>query len=463
MQFIVDKLFVGNKLASGDIVTSDGIRIDLRAIRSPIIVFCSRGDNITPPQQALGWILDLYGSVDDIRRNGQTIVYAIHDSIGHLGIFVSGGVARKEHDEFASNIDLIDLLPPGLYEAVLHQKAPGDPHADLAHGEYIARFEARTLDHIRALGGNDDADDRCFATVARLSEVNSGIYRTFLSPWIRACTNELSADALRRLHPLRVQYELLSDENPLMSPIAAPAEAVRQARRPAASENMFLAWQQGVSKIVIESLDRWRGFRDAWCERVFFAIYGSPVLQAALGLSDDPARRKHADEPRHRAMVEQLIADLKARMAQGGLREAAMRAMIYVMLGEGVADERTFAIVREVRAEHARDMTLAEFKALVRDQFFMLLVDEERALTTLPDLAGRDQAEVADMIGALRRVAMATGELSGQRAARLRRIEALLGVGSTAADGDMRLVSVGVQPPRPSDRKKKIRRASTRS
>jgi pimeloyl-ACP methyl ester carboxylesterase len=461
MQFIVDNLFVGNKLASGDIVTSDGIRIDLRAIRSPIIVFCSRGDNITPPQQALGWILDLYSSVDDIRRNGQTIVYAIHDSVGHLGIFVSGGVARKEHDEFASNIDLIDLLPPGLYEAVLHQKTPGDPHADLAHGDYIARFEPRTLDHIRALGGNDDADDRCFATVARVSEVNSGIYRTFFSPWIRACTNELSADALQRLHPLRVQYELLSDENPLMSPIAATAEAVRRARRPAASENMFLAWQESVSKAAVENLDRWRDLRDAWCERVFFAIYGSPVLQAAIGLSDEPARRKHAVEPRHRAIVEQLIADLKARMAQGGIREAAIRAMIYLMLGEGVADERTFSVVRQLRSEHAADMTLPEFKALVRDQFFMLLVDEQRALATLPELAGRDQAEIPGMVAGLRRAAAAAGELSGQPAARLRKIEALLGVGSTAPEIDMKRIAVGVPPRRPADRRRKERRAST--
>ncbi|MFZ0840000.1 MAG: DUF3141 domain-containing protein, partial [Xanthobacteraceae bacterium] len=54
IQFIVDQLFVGNNLAAGSIKTSDGRLIDLRNIRSPIVVFCSRGDNITPPQQALG-------------------------------------------------------------------------------------------------------------------------------------------------------------------------------------------------------------------------------------------------------------------------------------------------------------------------------------------------------------------------------------------------------------------------
>ena len=92
--------------------------------RSPIVVFCSKADNITPPPQALDWILDLYDTDDDIRAHGQTIVYAVHESIGHLGIFVSGSVAKKEHDEFASNIDLIDVLPPGLYEAVMMPKDP---------------------------------------------------------------------------------------------------------------------------------------------------------------------------------------------------------------------------------------------------------------------------------------------------------------------------------------------------
>ena len=77
---------------------------------------------------------DLYESVDDIVAHGQTIVYAIHELIGHLGIFVSGSVAKKEHDEFASNIDLIDVLPPGLYEAVLTTKDPSDRAANLISG-----------------------------------------------------------------------------------------------------------------------------------------------------------------------------------------------------------------------------------------------------------------------------------------------------------------------------------------
>ena len=74
MQWIADNLFVGNRLAAGQIRTSDGVRIDLRNITAPIVVFCSWGDNITPPQQALGWILDLYSDDRELLAGGQTIV-----------------------------------------------------------------------------------------------------------------------------------------------------------------------------------------------------------------------------------------------------------------------------------------------------------------------------------------------------------------------------------------------------
>ena len=225
IQAIVDELFIGNKLAAGMIKGSDGTMIDLRNIRSPIVVFCSKGDNVTPPQQALGWILDLYDDVDDIRRHGQTIVYTIHESAGHLGIFVSTGVARKEYGEFSNNIDLIDVLPPGLYEAVFEPKREDTASPDLVTGDWVMRCEARTLHDIRALGGNDAADERRFATAARVSEINLALYRTFAQPMVRAMISEPAAEWLRRLHPLRLQYDLLSDENPWMAPVAAMARS----------------------------------------------------------------------------------------------------------------------------------------------------------------------------------------------------------------------------------------------
>lgn len=77
LQYLVDNLFVGDKLTRNELKSHDGIIFDTRNITSPIIVFTSMGDNISPPQQTLGWILDLYRDADDIRASGRTIVYCL--------------------------------------------------------------------------------------------------------------------------------------------------------------------------------------------------------------------------------------------------------------------------------------------------------------------------------------------------------------------------------------------------
>src|SRR5512143_2542101 len=309
IQFIVDELFIGNNLAAGRIKTSDGTAIDLRNIRSPIVVFCSKGDNITPPQQALGWILDLYEDVDEIRSYGQTIVYTIHEAVGHLGIFVSGGVAKKEHGEFSSNIDLIDTLPSGLYEAVFENKGEDTFNPDLASGNWVMRCEARTLEDIRALGGNDAADERRFATAARVSETNLALYRTFMQPIVRALVNVPLADWIRQVHPMRLQYELFSDKNPMMAPIAALADQVRKNRKSVAGDNPFVAMQETFSNQIVASLDAWREASETLSERMFLSVYGSPTLQAALGI--DPVAtgrlRKAAKNPLHRELFQSRI------------------------------------------------------------------------------------------------------------------------------------------------------------
>ena len=110
----------------------------------------------------------------------------MHETIGHLGIFVSGGVAKKEHQEFASNIDLIDVLPPGLYEAVMTRKTAESVNQDAIDGDWIVRFEPRTLDDIRAIVQPDPENERRFATVRRVSEINLGLYRSMVQPFVKA-------------------------------------------------------------------------------------------------------------------------------------------------------------------------------------------------------------------------------------------------------------------------------------
>jgi pimeloyl-ACP methyl ester carboxylesterase len=433
IQFIVDDLFIGNKLAAGVIKTSDGTAVDLRNIRSPIVVFCSKGDNITPPQQALGWILDLYEDLNDIRACGQTIVYTIHENIGHLGIFVAGSVARKEHGEFASNIDLLDTLPPGLYEAVFEPKTDNTPGADLVSGDWLMRCEMRTLDDIRALGGNDAVDERRFATAARVSEVNLALYRTFAQPIVRALVSAPLAEMLHQMHPLRVQYEMFSNANPLMAPVAGLAEEVRKNRRPIALDNPFIATQEYVSEQIVAALDGWRDFIEAVAERTFLTVYGSPTLQAAVGIDPADTRplRKPAKNQLYQELIRKRIVELKSHIPLGGPREAVIRALIYVILGRGSVDARGFETVRRLRSRYG-DMPLSEFKTVVRDQFAMLLIDEKAALAALPSLLPADPAIRSEGFKAIRQVMAACGDISVEDEKRLKEIGRLCGI---AEDG----------------------------
>jgi hypothetical protein len=423
IQFIVDELFIGNNLAAGRIQTSDGTAIDLRNIRSPIVVFCSKGDNITPPQQAVGWIVDLYQNVDEIRSYGQTIVYTIHETVGHLGIFVSGGVAKKEHGEFSSNIDLIDTLPPGLYEAVFEAKTGDTVNPDLATGNWVMRCEERSLDDIRALGGNDAADERRFATAARISDINLALYRTFAQPMVRALVNSPLAAWMHQLHPVRLPFEIFSDANPVIVPVGNMAEKVRENRRPVAADNPFIDMQETVSRQIVAGLNAWRDMTEVLAERTFLAVYGSPLLQAAVGIDPAGTRplRKASKHPLHHELLQNRIAELKSRIPVGGLREGGIRALLYVGLARGTVDERGFEALRRIRRTHG-DMPLPEFKALVREQFLMLMVDTEAALAALPSMLPADADTRRKAFDLIKQVLSARGEFSADQKKRLQRI-----------------------------------------
>ena len=439
IQWIVDELFVGNRLATAEITTSDGARIDLRNIRSPIVCFCSRGDNITPPQQALGWIVDLYAKDDDIRACGQTIIFAVHDSIGHLGIFVGGGIARKEHQEFATNIDLIDVLPPGLYEAVMTAKTADAANPDLVTGDWIVRFEPRTLDDVRAIVRPSPENERRFAAARRVSEINLGMYRTLFQPFVRAFINEQTAEWLQKLNTAELPYQIFSERNPLMQQLAQLAEQVRGRRQPAAPDNPLAQWQPIVSDAIIAALDGYRDLRESSMEQIFLAIYSSPLLQTLVGLGDpDKNPRPHPGlEPARVKFIQQRIGELKARIAEGGVREAVIRSLIYIgMAGEGV-DERAFNELQKIRAEN-KGITLAEFKQTLREQFFSFLLDRDAALAAIPKMLPADAAKRAQALEVIRRTARAAGEESGERAERLAVIEKMFG-GTAETSGKLKV------------------------
>jgi len=431
MQWIADNLFVGNRLSTGQIHTSDGLRIDLRNITAPIIVFCSWGDNITPPQQALDWVLDLYDNEQEIVTNGQTIVYTLHQSIGHLGIFVSGKVAAKEHQEFVSCMELIDVLPPGLYEAVITEVAEDILNPDLIQGKYLFRLETRTLDHIRALGQNDSADDRRFATVARVSDINRELYRTVAAPAVRTAMTERVAETLRATHPNRLRFSMFSDQNPVMQPVKALAESVRAARRPVSKDNPLLAFEQAMSSWITSYLQTIAEFRDTMTEAVFLNTYGSPQLQAMVGLESQQTTHRGTERDLVKeANSARLRSELEQRFEVGDPVEAALRALIYIRLPDGNIDERGFNMLKLIRASRPADkrVSMVRLKEMMRQQYLVVCLDQERAMTALPKLLGTDATGRKATLEVLHRVLSARGDLSDEGKRRLARVEALVGL-----------------------------------
>ncbi|MCW4151094.1 DUF3141 domain-containing protein [Halomonas sp. 18H] len=427
IQYIVDNLFVGNRLSTAQLVSSDGRRIDLRNLRSPVVVFCSRGDDITPPPQALGWVRDLYENTEDIVANEQTIVYCVHDSTGHLGIFVSGSVSRREHAEFTANMDYIDVLPPGLYETQVtsaDQHVSGEP----VERDYLLEFQRREVDDLDREVQHRPEDDRRFATVARLSEINLGLYRLFAQPWIKATATPESARMMRRMHPNRLGYRLLSDRNPLMGAVPVMAERIRRDRHEVGQDNVYRALEGVMSSGISQGLDAWRQYRDRLIEQSFLTFYGQPMLQAMVGLHGDAHSQRHRPgaEPEHRRFIEQRRASTRARIAQGGSHEAVMRSVIHVLGGAPASDERNFKRLRASRAELEPSATLADFKHLVREQFFVLEYDREGALNAIPTLLeGQSAAEIDSHIEHIEHVLAASGELSEHAAERFERIREL--------------------------------------
>jgi pimeloyl-ACP methyl ester carboxylesterase len=403
---LTSELFVGNKLTQGGIVTDDGAPIDLRDIRAPIVVIASEGDNITPPPQALNWILDLYADVEEIRANEQTIVYTVHPDVGHLGIFVSGRVAAREHEGLVNSLDLIDTLPPGLFEMVVDEvvEQVGD---GLDAPAYTLHFEARTLDDIRAY---DDgrADEEPFRAVARFSEINEGLYSSMVAPWVRLFANAGVAELGRMMNPQRLRYTLFSDANPMMAGVRAGAEIARRHRAPVPEDHPMRRLEADLVGSFEQAIRQATEQRDVAIERVFKTIWTHPLIQALAGEKASHADSRKPTTTQRRALEQ--IRDLRleaiaAREHEGGFADAVLR-IVYAAIKAGKrVDAQAFAAAREIWNKHERfaDLDRDTFIRKAREAALMVAFDEDAALAALPRLlpAEADRADALHIIARL--------------------------------------------------------------
>jgi hypothetical protein len=167
-------------------------------------------------------------------------------------------------------------------------------------------------------------------------------------------------------------------------------------------------------------------------EAAFLNVYGSPLMQAVVGLRAEPdvvPRHIERDLSRESAAAE-LRNALDHRYEAGGADEGALRALIYTRRPDGAADERGFRmlkIIRDTRKAN-RKLTLSQFREMARDQLQLVVLDEERAITALPKLLHPGEPESDAALDALRALLVAPGSLTKEEKSRVIRVEKVLGV-----------------------------------
>jgi hypothetical protein len=130
--------------------------------------------------------------------------------------------------------------------------------------------------------------------------------------------------------------------------------------------------------------------------------------------------------------LQKRIAELKAGIPVGGLREAVVRSLLYAGMARAAVDERGFETVRRIRQTHG-DMPLSAFKMLVREQFNMLLIDRDGALAAIPSMLPPDAETRRTALDLIRQVLGSRGELSADDKKRLDEVARLFGIGKEPA------------------------------
>jgi hypothetical protein len=380
IEWITRNLFVGNKLWSGTVKAGTSGVFDLRDIKVPIVMFASAGDNITPPQQAFNWVADVYGSTEEIKARGQVIVGLMHEDVGHLGIFVSGKVAKKEGTQIASVLKSIEALPPGLYGMQIAEEKDGD-----GRPAYEVSFvELRLEDIIERLNRFKRGDERPFEAVNVVSEFNQRAYELFGRPLVKALANEYGAKLSRQFHPLRFQRWAFSDLNPWLWWLAPAAEMVNAQRQALGPDDPARKTESRAAELVGASLDCYRALRDAVAEAAFFQIYGN-LFAFYLGDERDVEVEAPRVDPRELPFVRKALASID----NGGYAEAVARVAFLLAHKDEPLPLSRLQLAHELIEEYREllpELAPDEARRIEGEQEFIARYEPDKAVETLPVL-----------------------------------------------------------------------------
>jgi len=439
IDWITQNLFVGNRLWATN-GTQSGV-FDLREIKVPIILFASLGDNITPPQQAFNWVADIYESTEEIKARGQTIVGLLHQDIGHLGIFVSGRVAKKEHTQIVSVLKSIETLPPGLYGMKINEQ-PGPDNKPV----YSVEFVEHRLEEVAArLNRFGRKDEKPFAAAAMISEFNQRAYDLFLSPLVKAVATDQAAKLGQQFHPLRAQRWAWSSMNPWLTWLKPAADAIRKQRRSVPADQTFRKIERINSDLLSASFDCYRDVRDAMSEAMFFGIYGamfSPFL------ADQAETRERPAGPARTGRDTPFVKEALAAMETGGYSAAVARAAaLLARKGQPLPLSR-LQLRKELIADYKDflpDLPADAARRIRGEQDLIVAYEPQAAIETLPKLLSslEDRKRFLTLLERLPADPRVQADgVTPEQAATLERIRRVLTAGSGEAN-----VGSTVRPP----------------
>jgi len=456
IEWITRNLFVGNKLWKGETKMAGGKAFDLREIKAPIVLFASMGDNITPPQQAFNWVADVYGSTDEIKARGQVIVGLMHENVGHLGIFVSGKVARKEHAQIVSVLKSIESLAPGLYAMSIEERkgADGKP-------AYDVEFRERRLeDIVTRLNRFERADEKPFKAVAAVSDFNQQAYELFLQPLVQSMANAWTAKLGQQFHPLRFQRWAFSDLNPWLGWLGPAAQAVKAQRKSVDDDNVARKMERAGSAAISASLEYFRVVRDAASEASFFQTYGN-IFSLYVADKRDGDGMGIVAEPRELPFVQEALASI----GEGGYPEALARvACLLARKGEPLLLSR-LQMKQELMGEYRDllpDMPPDQWRRVRGEQEIIVRYEPEKALATLPKLLA-NHADRERLVTLVRRLLaderVQRARPSTEQMAIIENIGAALAVNGSGAAPARKASRKRAPPKRPASRKPRGKRA----
>ena len=311
------------------------------------------------------------------------IVGLVQEDVGHLGIFVSGKIAQKEHTEIIEALDYIEMLRPGLYVMEL-QETSGK-----GKDRYLSSFREVRLEDMHEFNRLQRKDEKPFEVVAEVSLLNEKAYSLFGRPIVKSMVNEKMAELGRNLHSLRVQRWFFSDINPIMWPVGAMASKVEADRKPASQDNPFRRIEEMGSEMITASWNFYRDMRDAESEAKFFQIYGSMIALGASGDVKPGQQPQQQPDPRELPFVKEALAQIE----KGGYPEAIARISSLTGRFAGAIPlmrlEQAEAIVRSDKV--LSKLTEDQKRHLRSEAEVMALLEPEFTLHALPKLLSRKE------------------------------------------------------------------------